>query len=131
MFGGILLQSYLAGFSEPSVNTLLLLGVLTILVFIFDILSGPIAAKFGGASKYGIWGAILGAVLGLLLLPIVPIFILFGPFLGAVAGELASGKTQSQALKSGASTLMGVLITLIIKFFIALYFIYIFVMSFL
>jgi len=62
--------------------------------------------KFGG-TKQGVWGGIIGLVVGLF---IPPWGILFGPLLGAVIGDLVAGKQFERALKAGFGSFVGFII---------------------
>ncbi len=67
--------------------------------------------KFGG-SRYGLWGASIGLVIGLFL---GPLGIILGPFLGAFLGELTQ-KTQSEkALKAAFGSFVGFLMGIGLK----------------
>ena len=67
--------------------------------------------KFGG-SKRGIWGCVLGMAVGIFL---GPWGIIFGPFAGAVIGELSSEKQSKAALKAGFGSFLGFILGVISK----------------
>lgn len=94
--------------------TLLLTGIGTLL----DYLSGPYTAKKTGASKWGIWGAVIGSILGIFVLG--PIGIILGPFIGAFIGELLGGEQVNQATKVGLASVLGTLLGSLLKFIFAL-----------
>lgn len=62
--------------------------------------------RFGG-SKLGVWGCIIGMIVGLFL---GPWGIILGPFAGAVAGEMLAGKKTKPALKAGFGSFVGFLL---------------------
>ncbi|HAH58291.1 MAG: DUF456 domain-containing protein [Lentimicrobium sp.] len=68
--------------------------------------------KYGG-SNGGVWGAAAGLLLGLIFFP--PFGMIAGPFLGAVVGELLTGKNSSTALKAGFGSFVGFLAGVIMK----------------
>jgi Uncharacterized protein conserved in bacteria len=73
-------------------------------------------AKRFGAGHAGTLGAVLGAVAGLFFLPVG---LLLGPFLGALIGELLSGRPLEEALRAGWGGLLGTLGSVVVKFVVA------------
>jgi hypothetical protein len=65
---------------------------------VIELLAGAAGARGGGASARGMWGALIGGILGVLLLTPVLLFIpvigslvgaVLGTFIGAVVGEMS------------------------------------------
>ena len=104
------------------------LGVATILVTIVDTLAPVLGAKRYGASSAGIWGSVIGMVVGILgFLPVGPLGMLAGAFLGAWVGELVAGKEGGAALRAAwgviVGTVMGVVLKLVVSAAITVYFV--------
>jgi uncharacterized protein YqgC (DUF456 family) len=106
VFAGMLLAAWADGFAHVGTFTLVLLGALCVFALLIDFLAGLAGAKKVGASKYALWGAMLGTVVGLAFgLP----GLIFGPFLGAVGGELLVGSRIGKAAHVGIGTWLGLL----------------------
>jgi len=73
--------------------------------FLIDYFAGVVGAKKYGATKHGAWGSFLGGIVGVVVFSIPGLLI--GPFVGAVIGEMVSGKKADQALKVGLGTVFG------------------------
>lgn len=90
-----------------------LLIALAVLAWLTDILASSLGAKWGGATRQGMLGALAGAVVGIFF---GPLGLLAGPFIGAILGDLSAHRTEIQGLlKAGAGAAMGVLLALIIR----------------
>jgi uncharacterized protein YqgC (DUF456 family) len=99
---------------EPfSTPFLAVMGGLTILTLVLDYAVPAIGAKKVGATKWGIWGSVLGMIIGLIFFPPFGLFI--GGFLGAMAGELYAGRSGDQALKAGLVVFVGNLLAIALK----------------
>jgi uncharacterized protein YqgC (DUF456 family) len=104
-------------------------AVLTVIVSLIDYFLPLLGAKLYGTSKYGIWGAVIGMIAGIIFFP--PFGMVLGVFIGAIIGELIAGKENSMALKAGMVTFIGRITAVFIKLSLSLvmalyFFIYLF-----
>lgn len=85
----------------PSLVAITLLWIASIVV---DMVSGALGAKKFGSSKWGIWGAIVGGLVGLAFgLP----GIIIGPIAGVFVAEMALAKKE---LKPAANSTFGTVV---------------------
>jgi len=104
VFLGMLLAAWLDNFERVGPWTLGALALLTLLVYLVDFAGGAVGAQRLGASRRAIWGAALGALVGIFFgLP----GILIGPFAGAVLGEYSVQRNLREAGKAGAGAWLG------------------------
>ncbi len=102
-----------------------ILVVILVLSFVLDYVAGAAGAKKFGATKWGIWGALAGGIIGIFL---GPLGLLLGPLLGAVTFELLGGiigaltgkivfsrRNITSATKSGYGTVLGTIAGIILK----------------
>lgn len=97
---------------EFSGRFLIIWAVVTIVVTILDYVIPAWGTKKFGGSRYGIWGSIIGLFAGL---PFGPIGIILGPFLGAVVGEMLSGKKGRETLRAGLGSFVGFMTGVFLK----------------
>ncbi len=102
------------------------LVLLTLISYSLDFVSGYYGAKYFGATKWGMFGAVLGAIVGLFF-GIVGLFV--GPVIGAIAGEFVAGKRMIAAGRAGWGSLLGNIGGMIGKVIIAFAMITIFLMN--
>jgi uncharacterized protein YqgC (DUF456 family) len=105
--------------SEKSVGwwNIAALALLTLLSYALEFAGGYFGAKRFGATKWGAFGATLGAIVGLFY-PFPGLIV--GPVVGAIAGELVAGKRLVSAGRAGWGTLLGNLAGMLGKLIIAL-----------
>lgn len=96
---------------------LILWAVITIVVYLLDYFIPIWGTKKFGGSKRGVWGSIIGLVVGMVFFP--PFGIIIGPFLGAVLGELSSGKQSHEAFRSGLGSFLGFLAGTLLKLIVS------------
>jgi uncharacterized protein YqgC (DUF456 family) len=108
-----LLLLHFTGRYQFSNKFLIIWLIITAVVVILDYLVPVWGAKKFGASKRGVWGSIIGLLLGFFIFP--PFGIILGPFLGAVIGEMSSGKETGAALKAGFGSFAGFIAGTLLK----------------
>ena len=109
---GMLCISF-SSYSELSTLTLATWGIVAVAVVVMDyVLPGYFSKKFGG-TKAGVTGATIGTIAGIFF---GPLGIIFGPFVGAVLGELLAEKlTFNQALTVGFGSMLSFLVGTLFK----------------
>ncbi|NOX38850.1 MAG: DUF456 domain-containing protein [Calditrichaeota bacterium] len=126
IYVGYLVWGLVSGWSDYGWTTMVVLGIVTTLTYVMDYLAGAVGAKKFGATSAGVWGAIIGAVVGFMILSIWGLIL--GPFVGAVVGEMLVGRSQQEAWKAGWGAFLGFLASsvfrLIIGFIMAVLFLY-------
>ncbi len=128
VFAGMLLAAWADHFQHVGTMALVVLGLLCVLALAIDFVAGLLGAKRVGASASAIWGAMIGTVVGLFFsLP----GLVFGPFLGAVAGELLVGSHLTRAAHVGIGTWLGLLFGTLAKIALCFAMLGVFALSFL
>lgn len=90
-------------------------GVLTLFGQLADFVMGVWGARRFGASWKGAVGAFVGAFIGFFIPP--PLFwLIVGPIVGAVIGELAAGRSFREGGKAGFGTVVGGVLAFALKF---------------
>ena len=107
-------------------RVIVVLVVLTLATYALDFLSGYFGAKYFGATKWGMFGAILGALIGVFF---GILGLLVWPVIGAIVGEFIAGKRMIDAGRAGWGSLLGNLGGMVGKLIIALAMITIFLMT--
>lgn len=127
---GMLIYGVLTGFETLGLVFFVGQGLAVALVHLTDYLAGVVGVKRYGGSRNAVYGSIVGAVLGIFVMG--PAGIIFGPFIGAVIGEMTGPHKQLDiAVRSGVGTLVGLIggtvlklaieVIMIIWFFWAIY----------
>ena len=113
VFAGLVLAAWSDGFASVGWwPTLVVLGLLTALSLVVDVVAAALGAQRVGASGKALWGATLGGVVGVFfgLAGLV-----VGPFVGAVVGQLAASRDLLHAGRVGIGTLFGLFIGAVLK----------------
>ena len=117
VFAGLWFGAWIDDYARVSGGTLVVLGVLTVLAMGVDLAATALGAKRVGASRQAIAGAAIGTLVGVFF---GPIGLVLGPFVGAVAGELAARGSLEQATNVGVATWMGLLFGTLAKLALSL-----------
>ena len=107
VFLGLVCGAWADGFRKVGWFTLSILAVLMVLTLVVDLLASRWGAKRVGASWLALAGAFVGTLVGLFFN--IP-GLIFGPFLGAVAGEWLAVRNLRQAGKVGIGTWLGMIL---------------------
>jgi uncharacterized protein YqgC (DUF456 family) len=112
-FIGLFLLSLATHFSPPLTSTfVILMALVTILVTAIDHVIPLIGAKRYGASKWGVWGSVVGMMIGIFW---PPIGMLVGAFIGAVVTEWLIRKKKGEALRAGWGVVIGIFWGMVLK----------------
>jgi hypothetical protein len=93
VFAGLVVAAWAENFQYVGVGTLVVIGILMGLTYVVDAIAGVLGVKRVGASKWAVWGSVVGGLVGLFF---GFAGILLGPFAGAVVGELIARRSLRQ-----------------------------------
>ena len=112
VFGGIWLAAAVDDYRHLGLWWLLIIGAIAIAGVVIDFIASTLGAKRVGASKRALWGASVGTIVGMFFgIP----GLLFGPFIGALVGELSSGTSVLRSAHVGIGTWIGLLLGTLVK----------------
>jgi hypothetical protein len=116
VFGGLFVAAWADGFARVGWIPLTIIGVLGLLSWVADFVASLLGAKRVGASPLALLGATIGGIAGIFLgIP----GLIFGPFIGAVAGELLARGGLRKAGQVGLGTWLGLLVAAVLKVVLA------------
>jgi uncharacterized protein YqgC (DUF456 family) len=116
IFGGIWLAAAVDDYHHVGLWWLLILGGLGAAGVVLEFIASTLGAKRIGASRQALWGASIGMLAGMFFgIP----GLLLGPFVGALLGELASGKSVLRSAHVGVGTWVGLLFGALMKLVIS------------
>jgi uncharacterized protein YqgC (DUF456 family) len=104
-FLALIMLSFARAWEPFSPVFLFIMGGLAALVAFLDYVIPAGGAKKYGASKLGIWGSVVGMIIGIFVFP--PWGVFLGGIAGALAGELFAGKGGREALRAGWGVFLG------------------------
>ncbi|MGL6108696.1 MAG: DUF456 domain-containing protein [Rubrivivax sp.] len=113
---GIVLGAWIDDFARVGWGVLGVVGMLAVLAWVLDYVSGLLGARKAGASRQAIIGAALGTLAGIFM-GLVGVF--FMPLVGAAVGEYIARQDHRRAVKVGVATWLGIMVGLVSKVVIA------------
>jgi uncharacterized protein len=126
VFAGMVLAAWLDDFQRVGWITLVILGALTVLVLVIDVVAALMGAKRVGASRLALVGAAAGTIVGFFF---GIVGILVAPFIGAVIGELIARGQMAPAARVGFGTWLGIAVGALAKIVVVLAMLGLFVTS--
>ena len=124
---GLFIYALGTGFDRISIITTVVFFIVMLFTLSLDFLAPILGAKKYKASKYGLIGAFLGFVAGIIVFGFWGI--IFGPLVGALLGELIAKREPGQAFRSALGALTGFFMGTLFKIVIILVMIGFFVVS--
>lgn len=112
-FVSLILISIAGGFEIFNPVVLIILGIAAGLAQFLDNLFPVLASKKAGAGKAGIWGSVIGMIVGMIFFP--PLGVIIGAFLGALAGELIFNRDNDEPFKAALGVFKGTLFGILLK----------------
>lgn len=85
---------------------------ITLVVTAIDYWAPVYATKKFGGSKAGIWGCMIGLLLGFWM---GPLGIIIGPLAGAFIGEIMNNQDSSKAMRAALGSFIGFLLSTLLK----------------
>lgn len=111
--GLVIVQWVITPFSQ---TTMVIFGILTAFILVIDYMLPIWFAKKFGATRQGIWGSIIGMMVGFFF---TPVGMILGLLIGAIVGDMIAGRSTGQAAKSGIATFLGTLLSIGLKLGVA------------
>jgi len=116
LFLGLVVAAWAEDFQYVGTGGIIALAVLAMLTYAADFVAGIFGAKKFGASNQALWGAGIGAFVGIFFgLP----GLILGPFCGAFIGEIMAQRKMLEAGWSGIGATIGLLLGAVAKLALA------------
>jgi uncharacterized protein YqgC (DUF456 family) len=112
IFSGIWLAAAVDHYQHLGVGWLIGIGSIAAVGVVLDLTAAALGAKRVGASTQAVSGALIGTLIGVFLgIP----GLIFGPFLGALIGELSAGGSMLRSSQVGIAAWIGLFFGTLIK----------------
>lgn len=117
IFAGALIHKLLTP-EWLSWTTIVILGVMVLVERLLDVLGTMVGARWLGATRWGIFGAVIGGIVGIFFgLP----GLILGPVFGALVGEIIFARRSiGLSTKAGAGAALGFVISTVSRIALAM-----------
>ncbi len=109
----LLLVSWAGGWNVYAVWLLIVTAVAAVGAAMLDSILPIVTSRRSGAGKAGIWGSVLGMLVGTIFFP--PFGTVIGAFLGALAGEMLVMGEGRNPMKAALGVFTGTMLATVIK----------------
>lgn len=125
MFGVTIVFGFIDQWQHLTYVELIILGVIMLISFAAEYLTGLIGAKYGGAAKISLIFGLIGMIIGLVVFP--PFGGIVGIFLGILISEILAYKDHIKAFKAATGGLVGTFVGMLISLILAITYVVLFV----
>lgn len=101
------LAAWIGGFGETGLTVAIWAIGVAVLAQLVDVAAGIVGARVYGARRAGVWGGVIGSLVGIFVFP--PWGILLGGVAGAILFELLGGRDPAEAVRAGFGAFVGAL----------------------
>lgn len=108
-------------FTAPTPFTTMFLvywAIIVVVIMSLENILPAVGSNQMGGTRYGIYGCLIGGVVGLFIFP--PFGIIFGPMIGAFIGELLFGQKSDRALRAALGSFIGFFVGTVLKVVVSL-----------
>lgn len=112
MFAGAWMLAWAQDYVVLGTYSLVILGVVAAVGFAMDFVASLLGAKYTGASKQALWGALIGGVVGAFF---GIVGLIMAPLVGAAMGEFYAKQDVLRAGKVGLGTFIGWIVGTVAK----------------
>jgi len=128
MWVALLGYGWYSDWAYYGLTTMIVTGLIVVLSLAVDQLASVMGAKKFGATKAGMIGSVVGALLGVIFFSLIGLIL--GTFIGAVAFEMVFARQDlKNSLASGTGALVGFLAGSLFKFMVGMGFIIYFIFA--
>lgn len=130
VLAGAFIYAAFTKFTVVGWKILVVLSLLAALGVLLDYSASLLGARKFGATRLSIWLGVLGLLVGIIMIFFgFPWAVIIGPIIGVGIGEAIAKRKPIPAVRASAGSMIGVLVGVIVKFFICLVMIAIFILA--